>query len=222
MEQKIELKPSEELAYWIGVVQSDGSLKKYTDKKNGSESVIISLHTSAKSLSMVKKFQELSFEVLNRHTNIWTEHVTGEINCHIGVKTLLPVFEELDIGFKDPPRPPNWAKENLRYFGAYLAGLIDGDGSVRKTGKTLRIKITSAQKQEELAETIRNMFNCWVGIVRRECNRIFKGRQIHGVSYETEFNVNSKTSEFIKDFVIPWVQLTHKKEKIERFLYSKK
>jgi hypothetical protein len=63
---------NEDLAYWIGATQSDGSLKSYVDKR-GYNDIRISFGVSTKSLPMIEKFQKLSLKIFNRRTGIWKE-----------------------------------------------------------------------------------------------------------------------------------------------------
>lgn len=221
----IIIKPSKELAYWTGVVQTDGSLKSYKNKKTSTESVLISLHTSPRSLDMVKKFQLLSQNLIERHSNIWQYPEHNSIDFHIGVKSLLESFRLLDIKFGDPPNPPEWCLTEPQNFGAYLAGVIDGDGSVKITGKKYPqcyIKITSGTEQVKLAEAIRKILGCWVGTYPNEKTTVLKnGKVITGKYWELFFLASSKTREFLEKFTIPFLSLSYKKSKMQEFLVKR-
>jgi len=140
------------------------------------------------------------------------------------VNTLLDTFKFFDIKFGNPPRPPKWMSQNLQFFGAYLAGLIDGDGDIRVKRKRYPqcvIRISSGKKQTELSNIIRKLINCSVSITRIEKDKILYGRKIHGICFSLEFYVSSKNYKFAKRFIIPHLTLKHKQEKLQKYIDSR-
>lgn len=224
MKEEIKVEPSEELGYWIGIVQTDGSFKQYTDH-DGNRQFIISFCVSTKSLPMVQKFKELSSKIFNRHCNLNQDRKRPSWYCGIGVTRLLKLFEKLEIKFGDPPVPPKWILENQNYFGAYLAGVIDGDGCVY-FNKGLnriqnRIQITSGHMPIQLANAIRQKLNCGVSIQDgKERTFHLNGRYFNGKSFDLVFNVSGKNVEFMKRYVLNYVQILHKRERLEQFVKS--
>lgn len=212
--EEIELEPSEELAYWIGAIQADGSLKLYKDKRlpywKGTR---ISMHTSFKSREMIEKIKILSKSLFRRRGIIWTDKKDGSLFFHISVGKLLKTFKELDIQFGDPPKPPKWCSADVKIFGAYLAGVIDGDGSIRKTGGKVRIKITSGSEQTELKKTIKELLDCWVGI--------YSYKRDIGSYCELEFDVRVKTLKFFRDCLIPKLVIERKRQRLSQFIDEK-
>lgn len=211
----MEIEPSEELAYWTGVIQTDGSLK-YSKKFKYWR---ISLYVSSKSLEMLKKIQELTPKLIERQSHIWKDKKEDTFYWHVGVKEFLKsrVFEIFDISFDDPPKPPFWCLQEDRLFGAYLAGLLDGDGCIfivkrRDDGRfDCRAQITSGDMQMELRDAIESILGCSV--------RMWK---CHPISWEKgyhlDFLVSSKTIEFIQKYVLPWIQISRKRQVIEKFM----
>lgn len=167
MSEELKLKPLEELAYWIGVIQTDGCL--YKDKN--CDSWKINIDVADKSLPMLEKFMKISEKLFGIKGKI-TRKKNGFWRYHITVTKLLEIFKNSGIEFGDPPRPPEWCKASLPLFCAYLAGVIDGDGSVRTMNMQKYpecvIKISSGHPQEELAECIKTLLNCAVRITLRE------------------------------------------------------
>jgi len=205
-----------EFAYWTGVAQSDGYFKKYYDKKRKQTSVIISLKVGKKSLPMLEKFVEISKKYLNRESSIFKNKI-GVWECHIGVKKLLNLFKSLDIKFSDPPILPNWVMNDPNFFGSYLAGLIDGDGDIRTKRQKYQqcvIRISSHKPQFELAEELRKILKCEVSISKRIR---FKKKWC-----SLEFYVSKKNYVFIQKFVIPFIKLSYKADKLQNFINSKK
>lgn len=218
--ENLEIKPSEELAYWVGVVQSDGCLTRYvkTDKIPSE----ITLGVCEKSLPMLKKFQEISFNIFKRHSKIWKTKGLDEWRFHIGVKRLLLIFQRLNINF-DLFIPPNWCLNEPKFFGAYLSGLIDGDGDIRiKRPKSPQcvIRITSGDWQNFLEENIQRFLNCGVSqteINRKRFDNSFN-RFVESNYKELEFCVTPKNFGFILNFLVPYIQLDYKKEKILSYI----
>jgi len=224
VKKDFKIKLSEELAYWVGVVQSDGSFSQRRRKDRKEPGYVISLGVGKRSLPMLYKFKKLCKTLFNRDSKIYKRRNREAWDFKINVKRLLPFLKDLKIQFNDPPKPPYWCASSPELFGSYLAGLIDGDGSVRikrKKYPQCMIKIISGKSQHELANLIRKFLNCAVMITQYEEDRILDGRIIHGKWYELEFLVSSKNYEFVKKHVLPNLIITHKKEKIEKYISEK-
>ncbi|MBI2547703.1 MAG: hypothetical protein HYW23_04700 [Candidatus Aenigmarchaeota archaeon] len=215
MKEEIKLEPSEELAYWTGVIQTDGSLK-YSKKFRYWR---ISLYVSSKSLEMLREIQELTPKLIKRQSRIWKDKKEDMFYWHIGVSRLLKlkIFEKSDIKFGDPPKPPIWCTKTDKLFGAYLAGLIDGDGSVfivkryGDAGYDCRTQITSGSAQIELKSMLEKILGCSVRVWK--CHPI-----IWQKGYHLDFLISSKTIEFIQKYVLPWIQISRKRQVIEKFV----
>jgi hypothetical protein len=222
----IEMKVSEGLAYWIGVAQSDGSIQLYRNKMKKNTSISINFQIGESSLPMLIKFKALSKKLFNLDAKIIRLKSRKAWQYRIGVKKLLKLLKELDIRIKDPPNPPKWIISNSKFFGAYLAGLIDGDGDVRVKRKKYPqcvIRISGNKKQTKLSKTIRKKLKCSTRITRRHSKRYSKKlkRTIEGRWFELEFVVSNKNYNFIKDCILPFIQLDYKKNKILCYINSK-
>lgn len=223
MKEEIKLEPSEELAYWVGAVQTDGSLSEHHEKKRDKTRTRISFGIAEKSLPMVEKFRDISLRILSRRGKIY-KLKRGSWYYEITVKQLSPTFKSLGIQFGDPPVPPQWTLEKPKFFGAYLAGVIDGDGDVRikrPRYPQCAIRITSGSKQIALLQAITRVLGCHASILYEKKDSYLGDRKISGASYRIEFCVSSKTFELIKDFVLPHMTLAHKREKILQFIHSR-
>ncbi len=220
----MKIKPSVELAYWTGVVQSDGSFQKYFNKRKKKISVNVYLTVSKKSLLMLKKFQKISKTVFSRKSKIFKLHKRNSYELHIGVKNFLKDFEKLNIIFGDPPFPPKWTLKNKKFFGAYLAGLIDGDGDVRikrKKYPVCVIRITSGSLQAKLAKAIIHALRCAVSVTPKYREVKFKNYLIKGHFSQLEFLISKKNSVFIKNYILPQIQIKHKSNLLRGFLEKK-
>ena len=213
------LTKTEELAYWLGIVQTDGCYNEYFDKKKNRVVYRIIMNVT-KSLPMLVKFQEINRKLFNRKSNIYKK-TTGSYESKIYVKEYLDEFNKMDFHFKDISKIPSWITENLEYFGAYVAGIIDGDGHIlirRPACPQCLVSITSGIKPEELKKIVMHKFNCSVNITTEEGISFISGREIVGHWHTLEFYISSKNSNLIEKYILPWIIMPHKKEKIERFL----
>jgi len=220
-----KLETSEDLAYWIGVMQSDGYFENYTEPK-GKNHISARLVVSNKSRAMIEKFQKVSESLFNRKSKIF--HLkTGRLSFKIGIKNYLPQLKMLDLNFGDPPKPPFWSMTNNRFFGSYLAGVIDGDGSInltlnrrkdRKPYYQCRVRIFSASKQIDLANSLRQLLNCSVNLSKSEDIRWIGNRLISGTVYILGFYVSLKNFEIVKENVLPYLSLQHKANLLEKYL----
>ena len=220
---KIKIEPSEDLAYWVGAMQTDGSFWKYYRKEKRHFEFRLAMGVATKSLPMLQRVVELSAKIFKRYGKAYKRDKEDQWDYYIQVKQLLFIFDELDIKFGDPPKPPIWCLEKLELFGAYLAGVIDGDGCIvikRPKYPQCVIRITSGSKQTILADAIKQILKCSVfqkGFYQKKFVKSW-GRIVEGEWCILEFCVSKKTAEFISDFVIPHLQLIYKKEKLEDFI----
>ena len=219
---KIMFRFSQELAYWIGLVQTDGSLVKWT-RKNGK--IENELHMETKSEILIKEFQK-GLNLLNRFPKYFKTK-RGFFSCKAGVGSILFQIKTLRLfSAKAKFRAPNFVLKDKAFFGAYLGGIIDGDGDIRTKNKKYPqcvIRITSGFKQEILMKLIKEFLICSVTDTKREGKRYLKkeNRIINGSWHELEFSISSKNFYFISSFVVPNIKLPYKKEKISNFIKQK-
>lgn len=213
---------NKDLLYWLGVMQSDGRLEFYTDRR-GKKNLSARIYTSRKSIAMVTKVAKISKAVLGRTSKIFFMRSRPDISHHVGFRKLLPDFIDLDMKVSDPPKPPIWIYGNDVFIGAYLAGLIDGDGDIRikrKKYPQCAIRITSSKAQSGLRKMITSALACSVSINHMK-RRVFikqSGKFVDGEYYVLEFLVSSKNKEFVENYILPEISLKWKREKLAKFL----
>ena len=140
---------------------------------------------------------------------------------NVNISKTFKKLNELNTFLKYPPIPPKWIVENDKFFGAYLAGLIDGDGNVRVKRKKYpqcAIRIISGSPQYELRDALVNKMNCAVNIIKKPRDVIFKNRRIISTSYDLEFLVSPKNFEFLVDDVVHMISLERKRKVIEKYI----
>ena len=160
-----------ELGYFIGVGQSDGYLKK---PKNSS--YYLGIGVRKKSLPMFNKFRNLCKRLTNNSgsTYIDKRYNNKSYQFNVGCGHLVPTFEELNLVFNESC-PPKWLVKNKIIFGAYLAGLIDGDGDVRITRQKYpqcSVRISLNRKIPELTNAIKNSLR--VSVSKSPTNSLVK------------------------------------------------
>lgn len=209
---------TQELAYLIGALQGDGCFYKYKTEYRGRSQVRYTITLKVMDLEFVKKCRDIFYNVFGRYRSIYTLS-SGAYGISYGVKTLMVDFKDLEIVFKDPPRPPSWIKENEKFFGAYLAGLIDADGSVcikRPKYPQCSVKITSGHRQTDLEKSIKRILKCGVFIETKSEYSDFCGCDT--LAFNLRFVISPKNMEFFKNHVLPWVVLLRKSEVIRKYI----
>lgn len=216
----MEVRPSVELAYWVGVAQSDGCITRYAVNEEEREEV--SVGVCSKSLPMLEKFQSVSSEFLGRKCKIHRVIGKNEWRYHFGSKSLRDVFNSLDIKVSPIFRPPSWAEDSDEFFGAYLAGLIDGDGDVRikNHGRQCALRISTGIRQDELESVVRRKMLCNVRQTDRHRSKFFEsfGRMVESRWVEVEFYVSRKNALFILKNVLPNMSLEYKRDRMRRHI----
>jgi hypothetical protein len=215
------MKPSKKLAYWVGVAQSDGHYKIYNERRGAKliERHIIQLGVGIKSLPMLKKFESISQKIFGTSGNYCMDK-RKKYRFEIKIKRFLNEIKKLNISFSDPPTPPTWCLENRKYFGAYLAGVIDGDGDLRISRSRYpycAIRITSGSKQINLREGIKTMLNCGCSHRKITRNSEIDGRKIKGTCHVIEFYVTPKNIEMVGQYIFPEISLIHKRDKLKEY-----
>ena len=211
----MEIKPSEDLAYWVGTVQSDGCLKKQRNR------YYIQFSIAPKSLPMLKKVQEVSKNLFNRNAKIFYSKKYNQFYYKTGIKELLKQFQKIDINFEKPIRAPLWCLTDIKLFGAYLGGVIDADGDVRISRPEYPqciIRIWTNGESLKLKNQIEKMLNCSVNTNSRYRACILDGRIIVGTGHRLEFYVSKKNFKIVKDNLLIYLQLKYKERKIRKFI----
>lgn len=223
MKEEIVFQPSEDLAYWIGLVQSDGSLTKWT-KKTGK--IQYYLHFGNSSLILIKEFQK-GLKHLNRFSRYIRKRNDNFFESKISANSLLAILDSIKISrSRKKFEPPNWITTSQNLFGAYLAGLIDGDGNVRikrKKYPQCAIRITSGEKEFILHELIKKFLKCSAFITEKHRKVFYRkeNRFIDGKSFDLEFLASRKNSNFLSEYVLPHIKLDYKREKIINYITNR-
>jgi hypothetical protein len=209
-----------EIAYFAGVVQSDGKFSVYGVKKHGKtyKRADFGIRTRALSLPMTEKFCEILEKYFIRRISI-TKTRRGEFDAHTSINKLIKIFEKLEILPKELIIP-SWTENNIRLFGPYLAGLIDGDGNIRiKRPKypQCAIRIISEENPKKLKMLIIKLLKCGAHFARYRRESVIDGRMIIGNYYVLEFYATKKNVININKYILPYLSIRHKKDLLENF-----
>ncbi len=213
----------EKLAYWLGVMQSDGCM--YVRKRpDVGDKNYITLGVGPKSIEMLEKFSQYCFDLFERSPKIFYDKINGNALFRMSAETLLEFFVSNKIEFSDPPKPPEFITSELKLFGAYLAGVIDGDGDIRIKRKKYPqciIRITSGSPQVDLANSLREKLKCSVSITKYHRVSWLKERRIEGSWCSLEFCASKRNLAFIREFLIPHIAVSYKRQKLEKFIENR-
>jgi len=203
-------------AYWLGVAQSDGHLwSGYVNKKKKPTfAAHLSLETGARSEKMMLTFAQLSRILFGTKATIRTRwrHINEKTySVRVFIIGLTRQLDQLDgIVFNKIEPPPKFS--NIFLFGAYLAGVIDGDGSIKfrhlhktsRGGAECEVIITSGNEPLLLKEKIADYFLC-----RPNCKKLKRAN-----AYNLIFYVSKRNNQLIKKYVVPHLQMPIKKERL--------
>lgn len=202
-------KINENVAYLIGVLNSDGYLYLFLDKKRNRKIYRLRIDVAGKSLPMIKKFEAIFNETFGKEVHVYDNQRWNRYEFGTSINQLRSFFKPLENGEIYPIM-----KRNPELFGAYLAGIIDGDGHVQKKNNKdrkipqMRIEICGPNPLFEIKEGIERFTRSKVNFIKN------KGEN----SYDTYFYVTGKNRYFLENFVIPHLALDYKKENLQKYL----
>ncbi len=204
------IKIDKDVAYFIGVLHSDGCIYHFHDKKKPNlVRIRLLLGVGYKSLPMTRAFKKILSQKFGRKVNIRRAPNRNLFVIQTSINNLYSAFIQWENG-----KLPEEIRLSSRLFGAYLAGLIDGDGSLTlKNNKDRRLKqlvirIASQDKLFEVKELIERYTPSKVHFQNyrtRNC-------------YDTSFYVTYKNLLFLEQQVFPNVRILYKKKRFEKYI----
>lgn len=211
---------SEDFAYWVGVVQTDGYFKRQFVKSRKTENVYIFLAIGSKSLPMQSRFIDISRKLFGIKGSLFKYVNKGGFLSYeykFGCKNLIELFNQFKLDFSAKLVPPKFVLKSESLFGAYIAGIIDGDGDIRISKRKYPqcfIRISGKDEPTALVNLIKSKFNCRVYTERREQISKIAKRTFLSQWQVTEFIISNKNFDFIRKYIIKHVSLPHKKNRI--------
>lgn len=207
------IKITEDIAYFIGVLHSDGYIYIFNDKKRNRRQIRIGLEISIKSITIGLKFKNILLNYFGKSVNLRQRPNKTMLNLQTSINKFWNIFENWSNG-----KIPEGIKNDKVLFGAYLAGLIDGDGYIQiknnlkdRVVPQCVIRIASDCPLEDVKRLIENHIKCSVHF---EFDRKSKG-------VNTSFYVSKKSIGFVKNYIYPHLVMPHKLHSLERFFNMK-
>ena len=211
----------ESIAYFIGVLHTDGCICTYRFRNKIRTRYI--LDVGKKSLPMLKRIRRIFQQRFGRIPKMRKKYHLNEnptFLIEVNIMNLQRMFNNLKI---DKVKIAPWIRFNSRFFGAYLAGVIDGDGDVRikrPAYPQCEMRITAGKKQSLLIELIRYHLKCSCRLEEAIISTysLPRAKSKFGISYRHCFYLSSKNIAYFKKYVLPFITIKHKKEKLRRFI----
>ncbi len=207
------VKIDEDIAYLIGVLQSDGCIYEFYDKKRNRLHIRLNLGVGKNSLPMSEKFKQTLKKSLNITVNI--RKAPSAKNAYV-IQTSINRTAEIFREWKKEELN-NEISQNIKLFGAYLAGLIDGDGHIKVKHNNDRkipqciIKIAEDRPMKTLQQLLYKFFNC----------KSYFEKHNNSKCVETCFYISKKNIDTFYKYVYPHVTIKHKVERLDCFLKLK-
>jgi len=209
----LNLNFDENISYFIGVLHSDGCIYLFNDKKRNKIQIRLTLKIGERSIPMALKFQKVLFDYFNRTVNLRKLPNRNAYCIQTSINRDWDIFKDWNKG-----KIPEDIKINKISFGAYLAGLIDGDGHIKIKKNKDRIipqcviRIADNKPLIEVGILIEKYLKCNVHFVYQKENKCV----------ETCFYVSKKNINFVRDYILPHIELTHKIHSLKKFLELKR
>lgn len=205
-----------EMAYLMGVFQSDGCLYLFRDHKRNKKAFRLNVCGNLKSLPMIIKFRDILCKYFDKRVSI--EKRENLFRIQTSINSILHYLSEIGINSKS--KFPEWVTSDIKSFSAYIAGIVDGDGNIcikRPLYPQCRIRITNDKFDPNLIYNIEKLFCCETNTRNVFSNVIIKGREVNGKVIDLDFYVSRKNVHIIKQFVYPFIQIVHKREALENY-----
>ena len=213
----------DDLAYFVGVLHTDGCICTYRFRDNIRHRYILSV--GKKSMPMLKKTRDIFHEEFGRTLKIRKQLHKNEnptFLIEVGIANLRDIFAKWEI---DKRRLAPWIKNSQRFFCAYLAGVIDGDGDItikRPQYPQCQVRITAGEDLLELMGLIRQHLKCACNLQRAICftYSLPRAKVKFGVAHRHCFYLSPKNMKVFRKLVLPHIQIKHKREKLLDFYKS--
>jgi hypothetical protein len=210
----------EDLAYFVGVLHTDGCICTYRFKDSTRRRYI--LDVGKKSVPMLKKIRDIFHEEFGRTIKIRRIHHKNENPTFVIEVDIINLRDLLAKWKIDKKKLAPWIGNSQRLFCAYLAGVIDGDGDVsikRPQYPQCQVRITAGEELPELMKLIQRHLRCACGlqVAIVSTYSLPRAKKKFGVAYRHCFYLSKKNLRVFKKFVLPYIQIKHKRQKLLDF-----
>ncbi|MFX0125973.1 MAG: adenosylcobalamin-dependent ribonucleoside-diphosphate reductase [Candidatus Hodarchaeota archaeon] len=209
----------EDFAYLIGLFQTDGSLRNFTNNKTGWKGLRLSFYSTDSVL--LNSYQSILEKITGRKYSIQIDKrplrkskVVKYITSYD--RKMNEVMKKLNrniVGKKSKSvRIPELIfKSPISVISSYIAGLIDGDGHVTKSEK----KLSFASGSEDFCIDLKCILSLF-GIKPRY--RVRKDKRLKN-SVIFEITISSfEDYKTLANLILPYLKSIHKKQRIEKHI----
>jgi len=206
------MKVDKNIAYFIGVLHSDGCIYFFNDKKRNRTQIRLILQIGTKSIPMALKFQKILFDSFNRTVNLRKLPGRDAYKIQTSINKLWDIFQKWNTSI------PEEITTNACLFGAYMAGLIDGDGyvQIKNNIKDRRVPqcVIKISSNEPLVQ-VRNLIRTHVG-----CEVYFEPDK-RSKCIDTCFYISKKSIDFAREHILPNLAMPYKIQAVKKFILMK-
>ncbi|MFX1282281.1 MAG: LAGLIDADG family homing endonuclease [Promethearchaeota archaeon] len=209
----------EDFAYLIGLFQTDGSLRNFTNSKTGWKGLRLSFFTTDNNL--LNSYQNILEKITGRKYSIQIDK--RSLKRSKVVKYVTSYDQEMNEAIRKLNRniigkksksvriPELIFKSPISVISSYIAGLIDGDGHIRKSEK----KIEFSTGSKEFSVDLKCLLSVF-GIKPRY--RVRKDKRLkNSVIFEIIIN-GFEDYRTLADLIFPYLKSKNKKQRMEKHL----
>jgi hypothetical protein len=197
------------VAYFLGVLHSDGCIYTFNNKVTNRKQIRINLGVGKRSIPMSKKFAQIFLSSFGRTVNIRKVPNKESYVIQTSINRLWYLFKNWNN-----EKIPIEIQKNKILFCTYLAGLIDGDGHIKIKNNIdrilpqCRVRISSSHPLIPVGNLIKKYLNCAVHYYYVKTEN----------SVDTCFYVSKKNIYDVKKYVIANMVLPHKIDRFNEYL----
>lgn len=183
---------TEEKAYFLGLMFTDGSIVLDKTKKRSPQ---ISLSLKVLDINIIQKFRE----ELNIESSIIYDKREGKESAILSFrsKQMAESLEEYGIIPRKTYLTKHLPKVPDIFLKDFLRGCLDGDGSIYKEKKSKKIRIDFCSYHKSVCEDFRNMCDTLLGEVNK--NKIANYGSAFHIRYNTQAIVGQLATALYKD-----------------------
>lgn len=177
---------SEEKAYFLGLMFSDGSV---TLDKSGKRSPQIRLQLKISDIHILQDFRTL----LNIHSNLTYDKRKGKESACLSFRSkhMADTLSKYDIVPNKTYLTKHLPEVPELFLKHFLRGLLDGDGSIYQEKKSQKFRVDFCSYHKSICEDFRNLCNTF--LEKRNTNIIAN----YGTAYHIRFNSQDSVKQLV-------------------------
>lgn len=177
---------SEEKAYFLGLMFSDGNV---TLDKNGKRNPQIRLQLKISDIHILQDFRTL----LNMHSNLTYDKRKGKESACLSFRSkhMADTLSKYGIIPNKTYLTKHLPEVPELFLKHFLRGLLDGDGSIYQETKSQKFRVDFCSYHKSICEDFRNLCNTF--LEKKNTNIIAK----YGTAYHIRFNSQDSVKQLV-------------------------